>query len=79
MYSLSHHGDSSLSPTMGISGPILTPGGCQWDEARELPKLPSAPWGLEGEATLEDELPSLQAPAGVPRRYQHVSQGASGG
>ena len=33
---------------MGISGPILTPGGCQWDEARELPKLLPVLWGWEG-------------------------------
>ena len=69
----------TLSPTTGISGPILTPGGCQQDEARELPKLLPALWGLEGEATLEDELLSLPAPDRVPRRYHHVSQGASGG
>ena len=68
----------TLSPTMGISGPILTPGGCRWDEVGELPKLLPA-LGGEGEAQLEDEPPSLQALAGVPRRYQHVSKGPSGG
>lgn len=29
----------TLAPTIRISGPILTPGGCPWDEKGTLPKL----------------------------------------
>lgn len=38
----------TLSPTMGISGPTLTPGGCRWDEVGELPKLLPALRGRGG-------------------------------